>query len=105
MAKEAKSKSSRKHKPRSTELESVPDDNTPAVTTTHTTQEAEDAFAAYYLSRVTTEFADDLDKIRTAPDFRGDASLPLLIYALQQGSTCFQDDERLAVGHAMLGHC
>jgi ribosome assembly protein 3 len=50
------------------------------------------AFTKYYMQRATTEFAEDLDKIRGADDFRDDA-LPLLIKALQQGTEGFTGEE------------
>jgi ribosome assembly protein 3 len=45
-------------------------------------------FTSYYLQQSTKEFAEDLDKIRSADDFKGDA-LPLLIKSLQQGTSMF----------------
>lgn len=51
------------------------------------------AFAKYYMHRATTEFAEDLDKIRGAEDFKDDA-LPLLIRALQQGTSMFSIKEQ-----------
>lgn len=37
------------------------------------------------MKQITREFADDIDTIRQAPDFQGQASLDILIGALQQG--------------------
>ncbi|KAI8953242.1 ribosome-assembly protein 3-domain-containing protein [Xylaria longipes] len=45
-------------------------------------------FTSYYLQQSTKEFAEDLDKIRSADDFKGDA-LPMLINSLQQGTSMF----------------
>ena len=45
------------------------------------------------MQRATTEFAEDLDKVRGADDFKGDA-LPLLINALQQGTSVFSIEEQ-----------
>ncbi|KAI0443077.1 ribosome-assembly protein 3-domain-containing protein [Xylaria telfairii] len=45
-------------------------------------------FTSYYLQQSTKEFAEDLDKIRSAGDFKGDA-LPMLINSLQQGTSMF----------------
>lgn len=45
-------------------------------------------FTSYYLQRATKEFAEDLDKIRNADDFRNDA-IPLLVNALSQGTAMF----------------
>ncbi|THV97765.1 hypothetical protein D6D27_01932 [Aureobasidium pullulans] len=63
--------------------------------------EAEDAFTSFYLRQMTTEFAEDLDKIRSAGDFN-DKSLGLLISALKQGRECFDRHDRLAVGKAIV---
>ncbi|KAG9676152.1 hypothetical protein KCU99_g4163, partial [Aureobasidium melanogenum] len=63
--------------------------------------EAEDAFTSFYLRQMTTEFAEDLDKIRSAGDFN-DKSLGLLISALKQGRECFDRQDRLAVGKAIV---
>ncbi|KAI1189476.1 ribosome-assembly protein 3-domain-containing protein [Nemania serpens] len=54
-------------------------------------------FTSYYLQQSTKEFAEDLDKIRSADDFKGDA-LPLLIKSLQQGTSMFSaaDQKRVA---------
>ncbi|PSR85468.1 ribosome-assembly protein 3-domain-containing protein [Coniella lustricola] len=55
------------------------------------------AFTSYYLQRATKEFAEDLDTIRNADDFRNDA-VPILINALSQGTTMFSpvDQRRIA---------
>ncbi|KAF2657827.1 hypothetical protein K491DRAFT_676947 [Lophiostoma macrostomum CBS 122681] len=55
-------------------------------------QPAED-FTSYYLRKVTTELADDLDKVREASDFSS-RSLPLLIHLLKQGESTFSVEER-----------
>jgi ribosome assembly protein 3 len=54
-------------------------------------------FASFYLQQATREFAEDLDKVRTADDFKPD-SVALLVQALQQGTALFQtsDQERVA---------
>ncbi len=49
---------------------------------------AKEQFTAYYMQRATHEFAEDLDKIRNADDFKNDA-LPMLIRTLQQGTAMF----------------
>lgn len=51
-------------------------------------QEVSAAFTSYYLQRATKEFAEDLDKIRKAEDFKNDA-IPILINALSQGTSMF----------------
>ncbi|CAF9907521.1 hypothetical protein IMSHALPRED_005555 [Imshaugia aleurites] len=50
-------------------------------------------FESYYIKRVTAEFADDIDKLRNAPDF-SEKSVPVLIQALQQGSKGFSEEEK-----------
>ncbi|KAK8091648.1 Ribosome assembly protein 3 [Apiospora hydei] len=50
-------------------------------------------FTSFYLQQSTKELAEDLDKARTADDFKGDA-LPMLIKALQQGTTLFTPAEQ-----------
>ncbi|KAJ2990334.1 hypothetical protein NUW58_g3003 [Xylaria curta] len=53
-------------------------------------------FTSYYLQQSTKEFAEDLDKIRSADDFKGDA-LPMLVKSLQQGTSMFSavDQKRI----------
>jgi ribosome assembly protein 3 len=53
-------------------------------------------FSSYYLQRTTQELADDLEKVRTAEDFKAD-SVPFLVEALQQGAAQFsaQDQKRV----------
>lgn len=51
------------------------------------------AFTKYYMQRATQEFAEDLDQLRGADDFRDDA-LPLLVNALQQGASLFSIEEQ-----------
>lgn len=53
---------------------------------------------------MTQELAEDLDRVRNAPDF-GDAALPLLVHALQQGEGVFSAGEkaRVMVGGAAAG--
>ena len=51
------------------------------------------AFTKYYLQHATQEFAEDLDRVRAADDFRDDA-LPLLVNALQQGTSVFSMEEQ-----------
>ena len=48
------------------------------------------------MQRATAEFAEDLDKIRGADDFKDDA-LQLLIGALQQGTDGFSIEEQRKV--------
>ncbi|KAK4136166.1 hypothetical protein BT67DRAFT_375928 [Trichocladium antarcticum] len=50
-------------------------------------------FTAYYLQRATHEFAEDLDRVRAAADFKHDA-LAVLVHALQQGTALFAPAEQ-----------
>lgn len=51
------------------------------------------AFTKFYMQRMTTEFSEDLDRLRSADDFKDDA-IPLLINALQQGTSLFTIEEQ-----------
>lgn len=62
-------------------------------------EEIDKEFTSFYLQRVTTEFAEDLDKIRGADDFKGDA-LPILIEALKNGTSLFSEEEKRRVVNA-----
>ena len=62
-------------------------------------EEVHQAFEELYLQRMTTEFADDLDTLRQADDFT-DASVPMLIAALKQGTDIFSVEEKRAVVEA-----
>ena len=59
----------------------------------------EQAFEDFYLTQATKEFANDLDKLRSAGDFK-DSSVPILIDALKQGKACFSKTEREKIGRA-----
>lgn len=54
-------------------------------------------FPSFYLQRATREFAEDLDKIRLADDFKPDSSIPFLVHALQQGAALYPDADRARV--------
>lgn len=56
----------------------------------------QDDFSTLYLRKLATEFADDLDKVREAPDFKA-SSVPMLIHALKQGETLFSGEEKRKV--------
>ncbi|AEO67700.1 uncharacterized protein THITE_2170572 [Thermothielavioides terrestris NRRL 8126] len=60
---------------------------------TKSDQQVASEFTAYYLQRATKEFAEDLDKVRAADDFKNDA-LQTLISALQQGTAMFSAEEK-----------
>ncbi|KAL9133578.1 MAG: hypothetical protein Q9175_005237, partial [Cornicularia normoerica] len=53
-------------------------------------------FESYYIKQVTAQFADDIDKLRNAPDF-SEQSVPVLIQALKQGSKGFSEEEKQKV--------
>ncbi|PVH76019.1 hypothetical protein DL98DRAFT_518249 [Cadophora sp. DSE1049] len=53
----------------------------------------EAAFAKFYMQRVTAEFADDLEKLRTSDDFK-DEAVPMLIAALKGGTAMFSREEK-----------
>ena len=59
-----------------------------------TNAEVSDAFAKYYLQRATKEFAEDLDRVRGADDFKGDDAIPILVNALRQGTSVFSGEEQ-----------
>jgi len=50
-------------------------------------------FKAYYLQRATKEFAEDLDKVRNADDFRAE-SVAHLVHALQQGTALIPPNDQ-----------
>ncbi|KAF5876474.1 uncharacterized protein Bfra_002879 [Botrytis fragariae] len=49
-------------------------------------------FTSHYLQRITTEFSEDLDKIREADDFNENA-LQILVHALKQGTEVWGEEE------------
>ena len=49
------------------------------------------------MQQATKEFAEDLDKVRGADDFK-DEALPILIHALRQGTAVFGEERRRVVG-------
>ena len=51
------------------------------------------------MKQATKEFANDLDKLRSAGDFN-ERSVPILIAALKQGTVCFSGEERVKIGKA-----
>lgn len=61
-----------------------------------TDDEASAVFTKYYMHRATAEFADDLDRIRSADDFKDDALL-VLVNALRQGMSLFSTEEQRRV--------
>lgn len=53
-------------------------------------------FSSLYLQRITKEVAEDIDKVRTADDFKSD-SIPFLVHALQQGANQFSPADQKRV--------
>ncbi|CAD6501304.1 BgTH12-01556 [Blumeria graminis f. sp. triticale] len=58
-----------------------------------TDTEVSSTFAKIFMTKVAEELSDDLDELRKADDFKDDA-LPILINALQQGTSLFSRDEQ-----------
>ncbi|KAH7122852.1 ribosome-assembly protein 3-domain-containing protein [Dactylonectria macrodidyma] len=61
-----------------------------------TDNQREAEFSSYYLQRTTQELSEDLDKVRTADDFKAD-SIPFLVHALQQGTGLFSKEDQKRV--------
>lgn len=53
-------------------------------------------FESFYLKQITAEFADDLDKLRNAPDF-SEKSVPILIDALKAAARNYSEEEKSKV--------
>ncbi|KAL8674924.1 MAG: hypothetical protein Q9168_000728 [Polycauliona sp. 1 TL-2023] len=53
-------------------------------------------FETCYLKQLTTEFADDLDKLRNASDFN-ERSMPILIQALKDTAGVYSGEEKADV--------
>ncbi|KAL9584143.1 MAG: hypothetical protein Q9212_002302 [Teloschistes hypoglaucus] len=53
-------------------------------------------FESLYLKQITAEFADDLDKLRNAPDF-SEKSVPILIDALKGAARNYSEEEKAKV--------
>jgi len=56
----------------------------------------EKVFQSYYLQRSAQEFAEDLDKVRNADDFKTD-SIQYLVHALGQGAMQFSHSDQRRV--------
>ncbi len=73
-----------------------------AKTSQATDAQVSEEFTRYYMQRATEEFAEDLDAMRTADDFQ-DSAFPMLVHALQQGTSIFSiEDKRRVVAEG--GH-
>jgi len=53
-----------------------------------TVQKEKNKNEAWYLRSVASQYANDLDKLRTAPDFKGKESVEVLRWALRLGVEC-----------------
>lgn len=60
----------------------------------------DEKFQEYYLQLVTTQFSDDLDKLRQSKDF-GEKSLGNLINALKEGSHIFSTEEKEIINESL----
>ncbi|KAI0576305.1 Dihydrodipicolinate synthase 2 [Pyrenophora tritici-repentis] len=78
------------------QMEDAPAPQSPAKPSSKAGKQAQDDFSAIYLRKVAAEFADDLDKVREAQDFKA-SSVPMLIHALKQGESLFSVEERRRV--------
>jgi ribosome assembly protein 3 len=56
-------------------------------------------FEQYYLQRATRELAEDLDKVRTADDFKNDA-ISILVHALKQGAEMWDLEDKRGIVEA-----
>lgn len=61
-----------------------------------TQTQIQEEFTAVYLQKITKELADDLDKVRSAQDFKV-SSVPMLVHALKQGAQLFTAEEKARV--------
>ena len=59
----------------------------------HEKTDEPDDFEAWYLRAVTEQYANDLDKVRQAPDFK-DSSVSILVKALRQGAEIYGKRDR-----------
>lgn len=67
-----------------------------AKSTSKASKQVQEDFGAVYLRKVAAEFADDLDRVREAQDFKA-SSVPMLIHALKQGESLYTAEERRRV--------
>lgn len=58
-------------------------------------------FSSLWLAEVTKEFADDIEKLRHAPDFKGQQCVEMLVEALRQGENLYTDEEK----RVMMQYC
>lgn len=68
----------------------------PAPAAANPQSKVDENFDAIYIRKITTELADDLDKVRSAQDFKAN-SISMLIHALKQGESLFSGEEKRRV--------
>jgi ribosome assembly protein 3 len=61
--------------------------------------EVQAEFEQYYLQRATRELGEDLDKVRTADDFKNDA-ISMLVHALKQGAEMWDLEDKRGIVEA-----
>jgi len=61
-----------------------------------TQTQIQEEFTALYLRKIAAELADDLDKVRSAQDFKAN-SVPMLVHALKQGERLYSAEEKARV--------
>ncbi|OQO01715.1 hypothetical protein B0A48_12752 [Cryoendolithus antarcticus] len=66
-------------------------------------QTSEQVFQAFYLKQATREFSDDIEKLRTASDWKGQRSVDVLVRALGQGVGTFTPDKRVGIASGRQG--
>ncbi|KAG8529290.1 uncharacterized protein KY384_005925 [Bacidia gigantensis] len=76
------------------QAESTPVEEDKEQAASHSNEErAAEDFGSRYLRQVTADFADDIEKLRTASDFK-ESSVPVLIQALKEGAANFTEKEK-----------
>lgn len=68
----------------------------PALAAAKPQSKVDEDFDSIYIRKITTELADDLDKVRSAQDFKAN-SIPMLIHALKQGESLYSGEEKRRV--------
>lgn len=95
-SKKSKKNEGKDSEPTSAASSEVEDAVMPAESVSSNVERPEEDFTSIYLRKITTELADDLDKVREANDFTN-RSLPMLIHALKQGESIFSAEEKRRV--------
>lgn len=97
-------KSKKKSKPTEDDQDTVMAETEPVASTkvAKAAPASLESFSDMYLRKITAELADDLDKVREAPDFKAN-SIPMLVHALRQGESLYSADEKRRIVSAA-GH-